>query len=128
MTLLTQFSRQKYLNIETFRKNGVGVRTPVWFAQEGETLYIITMADSGKVKRIRRDGRVNVVACRMDGKVTGTWVPARVREVTDLEVGEQVNRLFDKKYGLLKKLFERQRSSRGSHDTVLEIKLDEGQP
>ena len=118
---IDQFARQKHLNLETFRKGGAGVKTPVWFVQEGETLYVQTRADSGKVKRIRRDGRVNVAACRMDGRVTGAWVPARAREASDPDITVKVNRLLDKKYGLLKKLFERQRDSRGAEDTILEI-------
>lgn len=125
MNSFEQFARQKYLNLETFRQNGAGVKTPVWFAQEGETLYVITMTDAGKVKRIRRDGRVNVAACKMDGSVTGGWVPAQARENPDSDMLATINRLFDRKYGLVKKFFERQRSGRGSRDTVLEIKLTE---
>lgn len=30
---VAQFANAKYLNLETFRKRGTGVRTPVWFAQ-----------------------------------------------------------------------------------------------
>jgi len=30
---VAQFAKAKYLNLETFRKSGIGVRTPVWFAQ-----------------------------------------------------------------------------------------------
>ena len=125
MRALEQFKRQQYLNLETFRKNGESMKTPVWFVQDGETLYVSTMANSGKVKRIRREAKVNVAGCRMDGKVTGAWVPAWACEITDPEVSARVNHLLDKKYGLLKKLFERQRSSRGTQDTVLEIKLEE---
>lgn len=125
MSALEQFKRQQYLNLETFRKNGESMKTPVWFVQDGETLYVSTMANSGKVKRIRREAKVNVAGCRMDGKVTGAWVPASAREITDPGVSARVNHLLDKKYGLLKKLFERQRSSRGAQDTVLEIKLEE---
>ena len=33
--MVDQFIKQKYLNIETFRKSGIGVKTPVWFAQAG---------------------------------------------------------------------------------------------
>lgn len=124
MKPLDQFNKKQYLNLETFRRNGEGVRTPVWFAQDEGTLYVITMADSGKVKRIRRDGHVNVAPCRADGKVTGTWVKAQAHEIADPAVRAKVNRLLDKKYGLLKKLFERQRSSRGSQDTFLAIELD----
>ena len=31
--VIAQFAGAKYLNLETFRKTGIGVRTPVWFAQ-----------------------------------------------------------------------------------------------
>jgi PPOX class probable F420-dependent enzyme len=124
MKPIEQFAKKKYLNLETFRKNGAGVKTPVWFAQEGETLYVITMADSGKVKRIRRDGHIDVVPCTASGKPRGTWVPARAREEADPAVLARIDRLFDRKYGLIKKLFERQREGRGSRDTVLEITLE----
>jgi uncharacterized protein len=128
MNNLEQFQKKKYLNLETFRKSGEGVRTPVWFAQDGGRLYVITMADSWKVKRIHREERVNVAPCRADGKVNGKWIPARACEITDPTVWEKVNRLFDKKYGLIKKLFERQRSKAGSQDTVLEIELERNEP
>ncbi len=128
MTGLEQFARQKYLNLETFRRSGAGVRTPVWFAQEGERLFVITVADSGKVKRIRRDGQVNVAACKVDGRLTGTWVPATAREISDPQVRLQADRLLNKKYGLLKKFFDRQRSKSGAQDTLLEITLRGDEP
>ena len=31
---IAQFAEAKYLNLETLRKSGVGVRTPVWFAKD----------------------------------------------------------------------------------------------
>ena len=46
-TDLKQFNNQEFLSLETFRKSGIGVKTPVWFAQEGDTLYIWTVSDSG---------------------------------------------------------------------------------
>ena len=60
MKSLDQFQKQKYLNLETFRKSGESMRTPVWFVQDGESLYVHTVANSGKVKRIRNNGRVNI--------------------------------------------------------------------
>ena len=48
---LKQFEDQEFLGLETFRKNGIGVKTPVWFAQEGDMLCIWTVGDSGKIKR-----------------------------------------------------------------------------
>jgi PPOX class probable F420-dependent enzyme len=125
MKVMDQFNKQKYLNLETFRKNGDCMKTPVWFVQEGETIYVQTMADCGKVKRIRNNGRVNVVACKMDGTPSGTWVPAVAREITDAEIAQKVNRLLDKKYGLMKKMFSLGSSRQKRQDTILEIKLTE---
>jgi PPOX class probable F420-dependent enzyme len=125
MNYLDQFEKQKYLNLETFRKNGESMQTPVWFVQEGDTIYVQTMADCGKVKRIRNNGRVNVAPCKMDGTPTGTWVLAKVNEITDPEISKKVNRLLDKKYGLMKKFFSLGSSRQGRQDTILEIKLTE---
>lgn len=35
-----QFKNQNYINLETFRKSGEGVKTPVWFVQERDSLYV----------------------------------------------------------------------------------------
>jgi PPOX class probable F420-dependent enzyme len=125
MKSLEQFSKKQYLNLETFRKNGDCMKTPVWFVQEGETIYVQTMANCGKVKRIRNNERVNVVPCKMDGTPTGTWVPATAREITDVEISKKVNRLLDKKYGLMKKIFALGSTRQKRQDTILEIKLIE---
>ena len=116
------FAKQKYLNIETFRRNGVGVKTPVWFVQDGGVLFIRTIADSGKVKRVRNNSRVNIVPCKMDGTPLGEWVPASAREVKDNEIDRKVDRLLDKKYGLLKKMFAAAAGRNGQKYTLLEVK------
>jgi len=101
------------------------MKTPVWFVQEGETIYVQTVANCGKVKRIRNNGRVNVVPCKMDGTPVGTWVTANAREIADAELSKKVNHLLDKKYGLMKKMFSLGSSRQARLDTVLEIKLIE---
>ena len=58
--MITTFENQKYLNLETFRKSGVGVKTPVWFVQEGDVLFVRTGAIRVKVKRIRNNSQVNI--------------------------------------------------------------------
>jgi uncharacterized protein len=99
MSALKQFENQQYLNLETFRKNGQGVKTPVWFAQEGETLYIWTESNSGKAKRIRNNGKVNVVPSRGDGAPLGEWNSASGSRDDSPETGSQVRGLMVKKYG-----------------------------
>ena len=93
---------QKYINLETFRKNGQGVRTPVWFAGEpeqgpAEKLYVYSTADSGKAKRIRNSPRVRVAPCEVRGKLLGEWVEARAEIVTGEEL-EHGMKLLNKKY------------------------------
>ena len=125
MKELEQFQKQKYLNLETFRRNGESMKTPVWFVQEGDTIYVQTMANSGKVKRIRNNGGVNVTPCKMDGTPTGTWVPADAREISNAEIAKKVNHMLDKKYGLMKKMFAMNGARQGRQDTILEVKLTE---
>jgi uncharacterized protein len=124
MNPLDQFKKQKYLNLETFRRSGEGMKTPVWFVQDGEVLYVTTLAASGKAKRIRNNGRVNVAPCKVDGRLNGSWQPARARELTDPADSARVNRLLDRKYGLVKKLIDRRRAKNAAQDTVLEIRLE----
>jgi PPOX class probable F420-dependent enzyme len=62
---------QKYISLTTFRKNGAGVATPVWFGEEDGKLYVMTRSDMGKTKRIRNNSQVRVAPCTIRGKVTG---------------------------------------------------------
>ena len=92
----------KYINLETFRKNGQGVRTPVWFGEEPpqgppEKLYVYSTADSGKSKRIRNNGRVRVAPCDMRGKLLGEWIEARA-EIVEGQDAQHGMELLNKKY------------------------------
>ena len=91
---------KKYLSLETFKKNGAGVRTPVWFAADaaaGSRLYIYTVDGTGKVKRIGNNSRVRIAPCDMRGNVQGDWMDARAEIVTGSEAA-QGTRLLNKKY------------------------------
>jgi uncharacterized protein len=121
MTTFDQLAQQKYINLETFRKSGIGVKTPVWFVREGETLFVRTVANSGKVKRIRNNAQVNIAPCKADGALLGEWVPALARELKDEETDRKVNRLLDKKYGLVKKMFGLVSALQRRKETILEI-------
>jgi len=118
-----QFENQNYLNIETFRRNGQGVRTPVWFVEDGGEIFIRTEANSGKVKRIRNNPEVQLAPCKADGTVIGEWIPAKGREITDPETDKQVDQLLGKKYGIQKTLFAWMSRLRGDQYTILKIEL-----
>ena len=101
------FEGQKYLSLETFRKSGEGVRTPIWFAAENDgadtVLYIYTIADTGKVKRIRNNPRVRIAPCDVRGNVTGDWVSARV-EILSGDAALRGTRSLNRKYFPLKQV------------------------
>ena len=121
---LKQFEGKSFLNLETFRKNGAGVKTPVWFTQNEKTIYVRTVAGSGKVKRIKNSGGVRIVPCEANGTPTGEWVAAHAVEVTDPESADLVRRLLEKKYGVVQvKAFAAMTALRKEKYTVLKIQL-----
>ena len=63
--------KEQCIALTTFRKAGQAVTTPVVFAQSPGTIYVGSRADAGKLKRLRRNGRVTLAPCSYNGKVTG---------------------------------------------------------
>ncbi|MGI0038027.1 MAG: PPOX class F420-dependent oxidoreductase, partial [Nitrososphaera sp.] len=98
--LLAQFEGQKYLNMETYRKTGEPVRTPVWFVQENGVLYVRTAISTGKFKRVRNNPAVRIAPCDIRGNVKGGWVSAEAR-VAPTEDADEAYRLLRKKYGMI---------------------------
>lgn len=99
------FRDQKYLSLETFKKSGDGVKTPVWFAADpavdvaadGARLFVYTIGVSGKVKRLRNNKRVKIAPCNVRGDVKGEWQEARAEFVTGDEAVRGMG-LINKKY------------------------------
>lgn len=120
---LERFNKQQYLNLETFRKNGQSVKTPVWFAQDGETLRIWTQADSGKAKRIRRDGNVRIAASTASGEPVSEWVKATATVIDETEEIKRTVHLLRKKYGLMFNLFGTLGKLRNAKYTTIEVKI-----
>jgi PPOX class probable F420-dependent enzyme len=109
-TGLDIFQGKRYLNLETYRKTGKGVRTPVWFAAgsaepAGPKLYVYSTADSGKAKRIRRTGVVRIAPCDARGRVTGAWIAAHAAIVRGDEF-ERGMQLLNRKYWPWKRLLD----------------------
>ena len=112
---LSQFTGEKYLSLETFRKSGKEVRTPVWFVENGGMLYVRTARDTGKYKRIRNNKSVRIAPCDMRGKVKGEWAGAEATSASEDEA-QQAYQLLEKKYGLMYKMT---RAFLGSKDYVV---------
>jgi len=88
---------QKYISLTTFRKNGVGVPTPVWFGESNGKLYVMTRSDMGKAKRLRNNPQVRVAPCTIRGKVTGPEFPATARILAP-EDHARARQTIDRKY------------------------------
>jgi uncharacterized protein len=123
-----QFANVKYFSLETFRKTGVGVRTPVWFAEDPTqrprtVFYVYTSPDSGKVTRIRNNPKVRIAPCTMRGDLRGAWVDARARICDGAEV-EKGQELLNQKYGLMKRIGDFFSRLRGRTQPILAIEID----
>jgi PPOX class probable F420-dependent enzyme len=111
----------RYVSLETFRRSGVGVRTPIWFAVGPDgVMYVYTLESSGKVKRVRANGRARVAVCSMQGRVTGDWVEASARIVGADEFAVGM-RLIDRKYWPWKRLLDLTSSLRPRERVVIAV-------
>lgn len=93
------FEGHEYLSIKTRKKDGSTVATPVWFAQDNDTLYLTTQTSSGKVKRIRNFSEVEVVPCDRIGNPLGEWLNASAEIINEDFDRERANQLLGDKYG-----------------------------
>ncbi|MGH9863468.1 MAG: PPOX class F420-dependent oxidoreductase [Candidatus Acidiferrales bacterium] len=118
---LRPFAGARYLSLESYRKNGAAVRTPLWFVEEGGVLYISTPADSGKVKRLRRNPRVRIVPSDFRGHPRGDWVEATAH-FAEAPVDARAQELLIRKYGWQKKLINLFGRLSGRTSVVLSVR------
>lgn len=98
--LFSAILAEKFINLATFKRSGEEVRTPVWFAEAGGRLYLRTLANCGKVKRIRNDARVRIAPCDIAGKIAGAWLDGEARALAPGDPAVDIaDRALDAKYG-----------------------------
>ncbi len=90
---------QQYISLTTFRRSGVAVPTPIWFAERDGKLYVKTRNDSGKFKRIRNNPSVRVAPCTMRGKLIGPEFAGTAR-VLPAELWGETQKAISQKYWL----------------------------
>ena len=94
-----KLKKANYLSLATFRKSGVAVETPVWFAEEDDIFYIFSAGDAGKVKRLRNSPRCHIAACTMNGRITGDRVEAQGHLLTEADEIDTALGALRRKYG-----------------------------
>jgi PPOX class probable F420-dependent enzyme len=97
-TSTTPLDGERYINLETFRKDGSGVKTPVWAATLAGKLVVTTDGTSHKVKRLRNDPKIRAAACDARGNVRGPWHGGTARILDAAEIAEAESALA-RKYG-----------------------------
>jgi PPOX class probable F420-dependent enzyme len=109
--------KHQFISLTTFRKNGVGVPTPVWFALVDGKLFGTTQAQTGKVKRIRNNPRVSVAPSTARGEVLGEAVEgiARVLDPSEFKHAEDA---LKKKYGVQYFLISTMAKLRGGNKSI----------
>ncbi|MFL6090041.1 MAG: PPOX class F420-dependent oxidoreductase [Aeromicrobium sp.] len=99
MTPLGDLASANYILLTTYRKAGTPVGTPVWAVARDGQLFVWTVSDSWKVKRIRRNPEVTVQPCDVRGKPHGQVLKASARLLDGAET-ERVRALIRRKYWL----------------------------
>jgi uncharacterized protein len=88
----------RYLSITSFKRDGTGIPTPVWFVSDGARLYAFTDLHSAKVRRIRRNPHVEIASCRPWGKLRQEPASAHAEVLTDTADMECVRKLLLARY------------------------------
>ena len=114
---------QKYVALETYRKNNQPVKTPVWFVVYKDTIHVITREKTGKIKRLRNNNKVRLALCSFKGKVTGEWVEGKAMFSSPEDTQTALN-LRREKYGLMERIARFVSRKKGDF-VVFSIELNE---
>ena len=90
----------RYLSVTSFKRDGTGVATPVWFVSDGTRLFAFTDLHSAKIRRIRHNPKVLVASCWVNGKLRHEPVAARAAVLTDTADLERIQKLLLARYKL----------------------------
>lgn len=94
---------QQFCLLTTFRKDGTPVPTPMWFAFDGVDVVMMTKGQTGKIKRIRGQGKVLLRACNGNGRPLGPQREARATVLTEPDDLARMDKILNERYGLKRK-------------------------
>lgn len=97
------FSGHQYINLETYRKNGQPVTTPVWFTIDDNKIFVVTRNKTGKIKRLQNNSKVRIVPSGIRGQPKGEWLNGNAVFANPDQLGRAL-KLRNKKYGLKARL------------------------
>ena len=102
---LLDFANVQYINLVTFKKDGSKVTTPVWVAQQNNSLVVTTGKNAGKVKRIRNNGKAIIYTTNQSGsKKLSEELVVQGSILTDEDLKTEAVNILKKKYGMMAKM------------------------
>ena len=108
-----QFIDQKYLSLETYKRDNTPIQTPVWFVTDKGQFYITTKETTGKVKRLRNNQNARIAVCSMKGDIKSNWVDVGLEKIPQESDVEKIVKLRKKKYGFSARLISMFTSQKG---------------
>jgi PPOX class probable F420-dependent enzyme len=90
----------------TYKRDGTAVPAPVWFARDGERVYVWTEINAYKAKRLRRDPRALLAPCGPTGVPLGPPIAATGRVLEDPRDRDFAARVIRSQWGVAQRLFE----------------------
>jgi PPOX class probable F420-dependent enzyme len=98
-TLLETLASSRYAQLRTYRRDGRGVDTPIWFHLDGDTLVFRTKVGP-KTRRVAADPRVELWVCDYRGRYTdGTPTISGQASILSGPAAEAANRALQQRYG-----------------------------
>ncbi|KAA1416888.1 PPOX class F420-dependent oxidoreductase [Nocardioides humilatus] len=97
----------RHMLLVTYKRDGSAVPAPVWFAREGERLYVWTEVNAYKAKRLRRDPRALIAPCGPTGKPLGDPVAATGRVLEDEAERAHAAKVIRSQWSWWQRAFER---------------------
>src|SRR4029450_5248098 len=93
--------------LATVRADGAPLAMPMWFLHDASALTMISVADTQKVRNLRRDARVSVVAEAVSesGEVRGLTLQGRAEFLSDGPERRALIERFHAKYRGLERLW-----------------------
>jgi len=98
--MTNQLSKAKFISLETYKRNGEAVRTPVWFVEESGLIYFHSPAKSWKVKRLQRNPLVRLSPCARFGRIEGDWLKGKATRIDGEEDTKRIVNLVNSRQGL----------------------------
>jgi uncharacterized protein len=123
-TSLATLARQHDMALQTRRRDGTWVGTPVNPLVEDDHVYFRTWSTSGKAKRLRNFPEVRFAPSTGRGRPTGPWMEGRA-DLLDGDEAAHAAALINRRYPLLQgvavRLYHRVRGYRTLHYRITDI-------